>query len=240
MKKKVFAFIVVLSLILTLPLAVYADHLSGGSGWTVEFTKDEKLESNFSSSSIADAARGLQPGDDLTVTIRLINSSGKTADWYMLNEIIRSLEDTQANAAGGAYTYQLTYAPSVGQLVTLYDSETVGGELNGSEPEGLNEVDSALKNYMALETMRSGNSGTVTLKVSLDGETQGNSYQDSLADLRMRFAVELTPIGKIIKTGDESMNVSPFYIGMAVSGLLFLVLAVDGLRQRKKQGVESK
>ena len=240
MKKKVFAFIVVLSLILTLPLAVYADHLSGGSGWTVEFTKDEKLESNFSSSSIADAARGLQPGDDLTVTIRLINSSGKTADWYMLNEIIRSLEDTQTNAAGGAYAYQLTYAPSVGQLVTLYDSETVGGELNGSEPEGLNEVDSALKNYMALETMRSGNSGTVTLKVSLDGETQGNSYQDSLADLRMRFAVEVTPIGKIIKTGDESMNVSPFYIGMAVSGLLFLVLAVDGLRQRKKQGVESK
>lgn len=240
MKKKVFAFIVVLSLILTLPLAVYADHLSGGSGWTVEFTKDEKLESNFSSSSIADAARGLQPGDDLTVTIRLINSSGKTADWYMLNEIIRSLEDTQANAAGGAYAYQLTYAPSVGALVTLYDSETVGGELNGTEPEGLKEVDSALKNYMALETMRSGNSGTVTLKVSLDGETQGNSYQDSLADLRMRFAVEVTPIGKIIKTGDESMNVSPFYIGMAVSGLLFLVLAVDGLRQRKKQGVESK
>ena len=240
MKKKVFAFIIVLSLILTLPLAVCADHLSGGSGWTVEFTKDEKLESNFSSSSIADAARGLQPGDDLTVTIRLINSSGKTADWYMLNEIIRSLEDTQTNAAGGAYSYLLTYAPSVGALVTLYDSETVGGELNGSEPEGLNEVDSALKNYMALETMRSGNSGTVTLKVSLDGETQGNSYQDSLADLRMRFAVELTPIGKIIKTGDESMNVSPFYIGMAVSGLLFLVLAVDGLRQRKKQGVESK
>ena len=210
MKKKVFAFIVVLSLILTLPLAVYADHLSGGSGWTVEFTKDEKLESNFSSSSIADAARGLQPGDDLTVTIRLINSSGKTADWYMLNEIIRSLEDTQTNAAGGAYAYQLTYAPSVGQLVTLYDSETVGGELKGTEPEGLKEVDSALKNYMALETMRSGNSGTVTLKVSLDGETQGNSYQDSLADLRMRFAVELT-------------SYKP-----------------ASMRQRKKQGVESK
>ena len=80
MKKKVFAFIVVLSLILTLPLAVYADHLSGGSGWTVEFTKDEKLVSNFSSSSLADAARGLQPGDDVTFTIRLLNTSGKTAD----------------------------------------------------------------------------------------------------------------------------------------------------------------
>ena len=37
MKKKVFAFIVVLSLILALPLAVSAEHLSGSSGWTVEF-----------------------------------------------------------------------------------------------------------------------------------------------------------------------------------------------------------
>ena len=240
MKKKVFAFIVVLSLILALPLTVSADHLSGGSGWTVEFTKDEKLVSNFSSSSLADEARGLQPGDDITFTITLKNSSGKTADWYMLNEIVRSLEDTQKNAAGGAYTYLLTYAPSAGSPITLYDSNKVGGELKGSEPEGLKEVDSALKNYMALETMKTGASGVVTLKVALDGETQGNSYQDTLADLRLRFAVEVTPTGKIIKTGDESMNVSPFYIGMAVSGLLFMVLAVDGLRQRKKQGGESK
>ena len=95
-----------------------------------------------------------------------------------------------------------------------------------------------MKTYM--DKLTTGQGGVVELKILLDGETQGNSYQDSLADLRMRFAVELTPIGKIIKTGDESMNVSPFYIGMAVSGLLFLVLAVDGLRQRKKQGVESK
>lgn len=240
MKKKIIAFILILSLMMTLSFTICADHLTGAGDWVVEFTKDEELVSNFSSNSIADAARGLQPGDDLTVTIRLINTSGKTADWYMLNEIVRSLEDTQKNASGGAYSYLLTYAPSVGQLVTLYDSKTVGGELKGTEPEGLNEVDSALKSYMALETMRTGSAGLVTLKVALDGETQGNSYQDSLADLRMRFAVEVTPTGKIIKTGDESMNVSPFYIGMAVSGLLFLVLAVDGLRQRKKQGVESK
>ncbi len=240
MKKKVFAFIVVLSLILALPLAVSADHLYGGSGWTVEFTKDEKLVSNFSSNSLADEARGLQPGDDITFTITLKNSSGKTADWYVLNEIVNSLEDTQKKAAGGAYSYLLTYAPSAGTPVTIFDSNKVGGELNENEPEGLHGVDTALKNYIALETMRTGKSGVVTLKVSLDGETQGNSYQDSIADLRLRFAVEVTPTGKIIKTGDESIKLSPFYIGMAVTGVLFLALAVDGFLQRKRQRGESK
>ncbi len=240
MKKKVFAFIVVLSLILALPLAVSADHLYGGSGWTVEFTKDEKLVSNFSSNSLADEARGLQPGDDITFTITLKNSSGKTADWYVLNEIVNSLEDTQKKAAGGAYSYLLTYAPSAGTPVTIFDSNKVGGELKENEPEGLHGVDTALKNYIALETMRTGKSGVVTLKVSLDGETQGNSYQDSIADLRLRFAVEVTPTGKIIKTGDESIKLSPFYIGMAVTGVLFMALAVDGFLQRKKQRGESK
>ncbi len=240
MKKNILAFILIFSLLLALPLAVSADHLKGGSGWTVEFVQGDKLVSNFKSSAIADMASNLQPGDDITFTITLKNSSGKTADWYILNEIINSLEDTQSKAAGGAYSYLLTYTPSVGSSVTLYDSDTVGGELKGSEPEGLHGVDTALKNYIALETMRTGKSGVVTLKVSLDGESQGNSYQDSIADLRLRFAVEITPIGKIIKTGDESINVSPFYIGMAVAGLLFMVLAVDGLLQRKKQGGESK
>ncbi|MBQ3481483.1 MAG: DUF11 domain-containing protein [Oscillospiraceae bacterium] len=239
MKKSLFAFVLILSLLLALPLSVSAEHLSGGDGWLVEFTKDEKLVSNFSSSSIADIASGLQPGDDVTFTITLRNTSGKTADWYILNEIVRSLEDSQAKANGGAYTYVLTYAPSAGSTVTIYDSETVGGELNGTEPEGLHGVDSALKNYIALESMANGKTGVVTLKVSLDGETQGNGYQDSMADLRMRFAVEVTPTN-VVKTGDERMNISPFYIGMAVSGLLFMALAVDGILQRKKQGGESK
>ena len=105
------------------------------------------------------------PGDDITFTITLKNSSGKTADWYVLNEIVNSLEDTQKKAAGGAYSYLLTYAPSAGTPVTLFDSNKVGGELKENEPEGLHGVDTALKNYIALETMRTGKSGVVTLKV---------------------------------------------------------------------------
>ena len=32
--------------------------------------------------------------------------------------------------------------------------------------------------------------------MALDGETQGNDYQDTLADLQMNFAVELAPEGR--------------------------------------------
>lgn len=239
MKKNILALILILSLMLTIPLVVSADHLSGGTGWTVRFTTEDKLVSNFSSSAVADAAVNLQPGDDITFTIKLLNDSTKTIDWYMLNEIVKSLEDS-SSASGGAYSYFLEYTDSKGAKNTIYDSDTVGGELKGSEPEGLHGVDSALKSYIALETMKPGKSGTLVLKVSLDGESQGNSYQLTLAKLRLRFAVEITPTGKIIKTGDDSINVSPFYLAMAASGVLFLVLAVDGFRQRKKQGGESK
>ena len=38
--------------------------------------------------------------------------------------------------------------------------------------------------------LESGKSGIVTLKVVLDGETQGNTYQNTLASLQMNFAVE--------------------------------------------------
>lgn len=239
MKKNILALILILSLMLTIPLVVSADHLSGGTGWTVRFTTDDKLVSNFKSSAIADAVVNLQPGDDITFTIKLLNDSTKTIDWYMLNEIVKSLEDS-SKASGGAYAYHLEYTDSKGNPDTIYDSDKVGGERKGSEPVGLHEVDSALKSYIALETMKPGKSGTLVLKVSLDGESQGNSYQNTLAQLRLRFAVEITPIGKIIKTGDDSINVSPFYLAMAASGVLFLVLAVDGVRQRKKQGGESK
>ena len=53
MKKNIFAFVLILSLLLVLPLSASAEQFSGGSGWTVEFNTDEKLVSNFSSSSIA-------------------------------------------------------------------------------------------------------------------------------------------------------------------------------------------
>ena len=242
MKKNILSLILVLAVMLMMTVSASADSQTGKDGWTVEFTVGNKMVSNFKGSEIADAASNLQPGDDITFTITLKNTSGNAVNWYMLNRIINSLEDTQSKASGGAYSYLLTYTTSAGGTITLYDSDTVGGELStgSTVPVGLNEVESNLKNYMWLETMYSGRSGVVNLKVALDGESQGNSYQDSLADLQMRFAAEVVPTRTVVKTGDETMKLLPFYIGMAVAGILFIGLALEGIHQRKKKGGEEK
>ena len=72
--------------------------------------------------------------------------------------------------------------------------------------------------------------------MGLDGETQGNDYQDTLADLAMSFAVELDGETRpfVVQTGDEG-KLPLYYVIMAVSGVLFLILAIDGLRYRKKE-----
>ena len=240
MKQTFLALILILSLLMTLGLSAYADSFPGATSWYAEFQKGDKLVSNFGAKAIDETLKNLQPGDDVTFTITLKNTSEKIIDWYMANEVIKTLEDS-SSANGGAYSYELTYSPSKGGTTTIYSSNKVGGEKQkDDEPIGLKQVNAALKDYFELETMRPGKTGTVVLKVKFDGETQGNIYQDTDAQFRMLFAVEITPTGKIIKTGDDAIKVSPFYIGMAVSGLAFMALAVDGFLQRKKKGGESK
>ena len=210
----------------------------------VVFTADGKLDSDFSGSDIYAAASVLQPGDDLTVVFELRNENAESADWYMTNEVLYSLEDRSNIASGGAYTYLLTYTDTTGETATLFSSETVGGDLSPAAEQGLHEATQGMEDYFYLDSMRTGQKGTITLKVALDGETQGNDYQDTLADMQMNFAVEVgnpqpgeTTTGKtidVVQTGDD-VSLLPYYIAMTVSGGLFLLLAFDTLRERRKE-----
>ena len=232
MKRKLAAFLLIMAVILAMPMAASAETMNGEAGWTVNFTEDEKMVSNFGERAIDDTLRNMQPDDEANFQITLLNTSGNTVDWYMLNEVVQSLEDS-STASGGAYSYLLTYTNPSGGVTELYNSNTVGGE-DSTAPEGLHEVDSSLKNYMFLNRMSTGSAGSVNLKVTLEGESQGNIYQDTMADLRMRFAVEVVPHHYVV-TGDEGTNLKPVYIGMAAAGILLLALAIDGMVQNKKK-----
>ena len=98
---------------------------------------------------------------------------------------------------------------------------------------GLHEATGALQNYFYLDSLKTGQSGTITLYVALDGETQGNSYQDTLADLQMNFAVEKVGNRKVVKTGDET-RLLPLYVAMLGSGVPLLVMSVQDLRRRRE------
>lgn len=267
MKKTIGSLLLMLCLMGTMAMEVQAETFYGASGWQVSFTSDNKMETNFKNKDLTEAIMGLQPGDNIIFTVNLKNANKSATDWYMTNEVLYSLEDRSANSAtnGGAYTYILTYTDKDGTARTLFSSDTVGGENTAGAAEGLHGATEGLEDYFYLDTLASGKSGKITLEIALDGETQGNDYQDTLADLQMNFAVELstntpgtnrpgtnTPGNNtsttnrsnrsastagtrtgVVRTGDET-NLVPLYIVMGITGLLFLILAIYGLKRGKK------
>ena len=242
MKRNLLSLTLIAVLICSLSVSAFA-----ASG-DVTFTADGKMdEKNF---NVDQVFEGLEPGDDATYTVNIHNRNSRTTRWYMSNTVLKSLEDGY-KIGGGAYTYILTYTGPKGTPTKIYDSrdrfnDYVGGEhgTNSSAPVGLHEATSNLQDYFFLDTLNTNESGTVTLYVALEGETQDNTYQNTAARIQMNFAVELSNPGTstnttrstttAVRTGDEN-NLIPYYIGMVVAGLLLLYLALDDYTDRKYQ-----
>ena len=186
-----------LILLLSLAAPAYADTMTGGD-WYCRFTANEEMDTNYGDADdIADdLLLGLQPGDEAIFYMELQNLHPQTTDWYMENKVVQSLEQTedQFAASGGAYTYDLRYVGPDGEELVIYSSDEVGGSKSvfDDDREGLREATGVLEDFFYLDTLGSGQAGHITLKVALEGETQGNAYQDTLAKLQMNFAVELS------------------------------------------------
>lgn len=249
MKKRIIPIVLCLCLLCGMVISVNAEELPSRTGWYAKFTAEGKMIDNFGSKSstesltnLNDPIRDMQPGDEVTFYIDLSNEHQYSTDWYMTNEVLDSLEDGK-RASGGAYTYILTFNGPSGEK-ELYNSDTVGGdEGTGDGRQGLHEATEGLENYIFLDTLAKGQTANVKLHVLLDGETQGNAYQDTWADLQMNFAVELrtpTPPSTtpdrptIVRTGDDT-NVLPLLLVMGISGLLLLALGIYGVKNRKRE-----
>ena len=257
MKRKIISIICLLILLCSIPTVALAEKYKQEVG-SVWFNADGKTMSNTFQKNLTDENVGtalkarlknLQPGDEVTFEINLRNDYSKATNWYMTNKIVKSLEEGAAK--DGAYTYHLWYSNNVsGRTTEIFNSSAVGGY----NSQGLAEINQALKEdyekdgekYFFLDNLSRGQGGQIFLTVGLDGETQGNDYQDRLADLKMNFAVEVMDsngsttttttssggsTGNAPKTGDEN-NLLPYYIAMIISGLLFLYFALDSYTDR--------
>ena len=248
--------LVAMAFALTFPAVAHAEHLQGASSWTVTYPAEGgKLVDNYSAQAWADDLKGMQPGDDITFTVTLKQEYDKDSDWYMSNEVLKTLEQG-AQAADNpqvysAYTYILTYTNPAGETRTLYDSSRVGETNdNGDYAGGLTNATDALDEFFYLDTLKKGQTAHVDLKIVMDGETEQNAYFDTLAQVKMKFAVEDStgsntpgsstakgPGRGAVQTGDPR-DLFPYYVAMLVSGLLLLLLAADGIRRRRNRKAE--
>ena len=237
-----------------------AEEYKTDKDWKVTFTSGKKMVSNFKTKNMDDTLSKMQPGDRARFEIELKNENSAKTDWYMSNKVLHSLEDQSKNdeTSGGAYSYKLVYTDSDKKDNVLYDSSRVGGEEEEVSPagEGLHEATNQMEEFFFLDDLKKGQSGKITLEVTLDGETQGNDYQDTRADLQMQFAVELPETGSnkkreikrinrtvremrnAVKTGDER-NMLPYYILGLFSGLILLLVGFYSLSLRKKERGET-
>ncbi|MBO5556851.1 MAG: hypothetical protein J5927_06665 [Oscillospiraceae bacterium] len=232
MKKRVFSLLLTLLLLASLGATAWAEN---GKVWHVTFTSAAKMESDFKSSAIDEAIGAMEPGDSASFTVELANKHSKTTDWYMSNKVLKTLESTGYGIiSGGAYSYRLVYVSPTGAENVLFDSDKVGGEVQDAGRQGLQEATSNLEDYFYLDTLTTGQKASVKLTVTLEGETQGNDYQNTRANIQLNFAVELRDTKQAVKTGDDT-NLLPLYGAMIGSGILFLILAIDSVRQRRRE-----
>jgi len=240
--KKLFVFMTSVLLLIG-STAAYANETITNAG-TCEFT-GKKMVSSFDSKSIAVSVAEMEPGDTVSFEVDIANNSDIATDWYMSNTVLSSLEDAQSVAENGGYSYILSFTPNEGETVLIYSSTTVGGDADDVTTEaqlgeGLYEATNSLDDFFYVASLKPEETAKVNLVITLDGESQGNIYQDTLAKLMMNFAVE-TPTDtykikktKNVQTGDVFLWGAVVLLGLGIFLLFF------GLVKNRKNRKNSK
>lgn len=174
------------------PSRAFADDFVGENTWQVIFT-GTSMEENFNEAEYVDQIGHLQPGDSVKFQVHLENKADYDTNWYMTNKVVETLEEdvnNRTSAKDGFYSYELTYVNPAGEETVLYNSDAIGSESKYLEEEGLHQATNALEDYFFLDMLKPSQAANVYLDIKMDGETEGNEYQDTLAKLKMNFAVE--------------------------------------------------
>ncbi len=235
--------VLLIAFILMFPVSVKADsYPKTPTDWKVTFN-GKTLESNYDEDAINEALKGMQPGDSADLEFELVNGYKEAIDWWAGNEALKTLEDTRDSTTGGAYSYELVYTDPAGSKTVLYTSKVVGGENeettgdDGEDLTGLKGATNALSDLFLLGRIEPGKSAKLSLHIELDGETQNNLYQDTLAQLRFTFAVEIPSSGTFIipytGTGEGILDnilagtqLSYYLLGALASFLLTIVFGL--------------
>ena len=234
--KRIGILLLSMALMFGMAIPAVAETIESETKSEVTFTSDSKLESTFHDDVIDDTIlEDLEPGDVAVFRIDVKNENAEEINFWMDHRTIDSLETWGSNLerSGAGYGFVVQYE-SGGKTQTLYYSglQIEGVDFDPNTPSSMREMKINKDTYIYLDTYASGEGGTVVLTILLDGETMGNDYQVTKAQIATEFAVEILETGEIIVTGDTT-NMLGYFIAMAAAGLIILVLAFILVRRRR-------
>ena len=87
-KKKIWMGMLSGLMALGMVLPVHAETFYGDESWNVTFSPENEMVSSFSTADINDVVSGMQPGDNVIITLKLKNENPTATDWYMQNEVL--------------------------------------------------------------------------------------------------------------------------------------------------------
>ena len=135
MRKQHIIVVMMLTLGLLLGLPAFANAESTTVNGHCYFNGNDII-SDFDSNVVADKVRGLEPGDDVKFKVEFKNKYKTTTNWYMRNEVLKTLEESFDRTENGGYTYKLVHSRPDGTRQVLFDNSEVGGEAKVADMEG--------------------------------------------------------------------------------------------------------
>ena len=245
MKKmsKITTLLLALMTVLMMSQAAFAESYDGGT-----FSYNGSSISNSKAAATIDQAiSNLEPGDSMTFTFTYKNDSENSTEWYLENQVVHTLEEKSAATRDGGYTYELVNNGKKEGRVVIFSSKAVAGQESENpdkSDQGLKSATNATGDWLYIDTLAAGQSGSTTLTVALDGESQANSYQTASGQLRIAYGVEDTAVGEdIIKhrkgvdTGDTNNLIIP--VAAFIGAMILLILAILSYRKDRKDGEEA-
>ena len=246
MKTKRFMIVLALTITMVLGLTLSANAESNEVNGNCYFNGND-IVCDFESNVVADSIKDLEPGDDVTFTVKYENKYDETTHWYMRNEALQTLEQSFDRTQNGGYTYILTDVGPDGTETVLFDNSQVGGEYtmptDGSKTshggantgEGLHQATNAADEWFFINTLKKGQSGKTKLYVKFDGDSEVNDYMDTEGELLIAYAVELDKTGtfKKVKTGDSTDILTPLAVMLAA--LLMLIFTIFSYRKDRRE-----
>jgi hypothetical protein len=154
---------------------------------TVSLTEDNELVYTQDESSLAAAFDGMAPGDGRTVAIKVENDNSHSAAFFISEDTLTSLEESNRNARGGAYSFQLSVGETAESAQSLLEAIAGGydAEQNAST-SGLADI-TELNDYQYLAELAPGESTYVFLTLELDGESFDSNYANTIGTLAFQF-----------------------------------------------------